>query len=443
MYYETLFYYKNLFFIELIVVEYLYAINLKKHKNFVPRFLICITISFTLCFLFPIISNNALSTSIMFLLLFLMSIVLMRICYDEKWINIIFCAFAAYTTQHLAYRSSYFLSTIILGENSPMVNLYTSSIEDFFTFNIYFLIWFIIYVITYIIIYTLTFIWFNSKLKKCTMKVKSVFVFILVVIGIIVDVAINTIIVYYVTDEISIILNSICNILTCFLLLYIQFNLLHTYELEDELSFVKKMWEKEKEKYLLAKENIDIINIKCHDLKHQIRKLKNNQQIDVTFLNELEDAVDIYNSIAKTGNGALDVILTEKSLLCSKNDVILTYVTDGAKLSFMAESDIYSLFGNALDNAIESVLKIEEKEKRIIELTIYQVNEFLSISIKNSFQGKIDFDENGFPITTKDDTMYHGYGVKSISLIAGKYEGNVSFRIKNEIFILNVLIPIK
>ena len=203
------------------------------------------------------------------------------------------------------------------------------------------------------------------------------------------------------------------------------------------------MWDKEKEQYLISKENIEIINIKCHDMKHQIRKIKNNEHVDDSIIKELEEAVAIYDSIAKTGNKALDVILTEKALYCSKNDIILTYVADGAKLSFMAESDIYSLFGNALDNAIESVLKIKETEKRIIELTIHQINEFVTISIKNSYSGVINFNENGIPITTKMDTAYHGYGVKSISLIADKYDGNVSFNTKNEIFNLSILLPLK
>ena len=443
MYYDSLFYYKNLFFIELLVAEFLYAFNLKKKDNFLLRFIITTCISITLCFVTPIISNDALYTSLMFFVMFIISIISMLICYDEKFINIIFCAFAAYTTQHLSYGVANFLTTMVSGDKTPMVDLYTSTINELFTFDLYFVLWFVIYILSYVIVYSLTFIWYNSKIKNRTMKVKSVSVFVLVSLGILVDIVFNTITIYHVQDKDSVILTGLYNTLSCFLLLYIQFNLLHTYELEHELDFVRKMWDKEKEQYLISKEHIDIINIKCHDMKHQIRKIKNNENVDGDIIKELENAVGIYDSIAKTGNEALDVILTEKALYCHKNDIILTYVADGAKLSFMVESDIYSLFGNALDNAIESVLKIEEKERRIIELTIRQVNEFVSISIKNSFEGKINFDSNGMPITTKSDTTYHGYGVKSISLIVDKYDGNVSFGIKNEIFNLSILLPLK
>ena len=130
-------------------------------------------------------------------------------------------------------------------------------------------------------------------------------------------------------------------------------------------------------------------------------------------------------------------------MYCKKNQITLTYIADGEKLNFMEESDIYSLFGNALDNALEAVIKIKEYDKRIIELKIHAVNDLLTINIRNSYEGKINFDDDGLPITTKEDSSYHGYGVKSIYLIVDKYNGNVSFKEKNNMFSLNILIPLE
>ena len=61
----------------------------------------------------------------------------------------------------------------------------------------------------------------------------------------------------------------------------------------------------------------------------------------------------------------------------------------------------------------------------------------------NIDDGKINFDDDGLPITTKEDSSYHGYGVKSIYLIVDKYNGNVSFKEKNNMFSLNILIPLE
>lgn len=65
----------------------------------------------------------------------------------------------------------------------------------------------------------------------------------------------------------------------------------------------------------------------------------------------------------KTGNKVLDTVLTTKSLYCNKHGIIFTCVADGTLLDFMDVMDICSIFGNALDNAIECEMKIPEKEK--------------------------------------------------------------------------------
>lgn len=443
MVFDSLFYYKNLFMLELLIAEFLFAVKLKKKNNFIVRFVISLCLALTISFLTPIFVNNAITSSLMFLFLFGVTILLMKICYDEKWINIIFCAFVSYTTQHLSYALSNLFTSLIDAEKSPMVDIYVSNAEHLFTFDAYFVLWFIIYIIIHILVYFFIYVWFNKQVRNNHIKLKSKSMFLLSSIGILINIILNTITIYDLNEKLFIILDSIYNSLCCFLLLYIQFNLLYTNELEDELGFVKKMWQQEKEQYLMSKENIDTLNIKCHDIKHQIRKIGQNKNVSDEIIRELEESISIYDSVAKTGNDALDVILTEKALFCIKNNIILTYIIDGEKLSFMLDTDIYSLFGNALDNAIEAVMKIKEKEKRVIELKVHKINEFLTITVKNSFEGNIVYDKGGLPITTKENPLYHGFGTKSIALIVDKYEGNVSFITKNELFNLNILLPIK
>ena len=72
--------------------------------------------------------------------------------------------------------------------------------------------------------------------------------------------------------------------------------------------------------------------------------------------------ISIYDSMLKTGNEALDVIFAEKSLVCRKNDIKLNCMIDGAKLSFMENTDIYALFGNLMDNAIEAIEKLKDND---------------------------------------------------------------------------------
>lgn len=153
--------------------------------------------------------------------------------------------------------------------------------------------------------------------------------------------------------------------------------------------------------------------------------------------------ISIYDADVKTGNEAIDIILTEKNLLCCNKKIKLTCMADCKKLFFIDDSDLYVLFGNALDNAIEAVSKIDNKEKRYIGFTVYNHNDMISINVNNFYSGEISLDKDGLPITTKDNKDYHGFGMKSIKMIVDKYHGDVSIVTKDNIFNLNIFIPIK
>jgi sensor histidine kinase regulating citrate/malate metabolism len=205
---------------------------------------------------------------------------------------------------------------------------------------------------------------------------------------------------------------------------------------------MQQLWDKTKEQYTFAKENIELINMKCHDFKHQIRTIRTAGTINPDVLQELEGYINIYDSITKTGNEALDVILTEKSLLCNKNNVQFTYIVDGDKLNFMREEDVYALFGNIVDNAIEATMQVEES-KRIVNLHVKMVNDMLVIRENNYYVGDLQF-ENGLPKTTKQDDKYHGFGLKSIKYVTEKYGGSYTLTADDGIFELNiVMFPFK
>lgn len=59
-------------------------------------------------------------------------------------------------------------------------------------------------------------------------------------------------------------------------------------------------------------------------------------------------------------------------MICQNKEIQFTYMADGEKLRFMDAKDIHSLFGNLLDNAIEAMEKIEDKDKRVMELQVRQ-----------------------------------------------------------------------
>ena len=101
-------------------------------------------------------------------------------------------------------------------------------------------------------------------------------------------------------------------------------------------------------------------------------------------------------------------------------------MADGTLLDFMAEMDISALFGNVLDNAIESVEKLDDKEKRLIHLSVAKQKNFLRIRSENYTEEKITF-KNGMPVTTKKDKRFHGFGMKSIQRACGTTGSNCGY----------------
>lgn len=211
----------------------------------------------------------------------------------------------------------------------------------------------------------------------------------------------------------------------------------------QELEAVQTVLQNQYLQYKQSKESIDLINYKYHDLKHQIAVLRSEEDPERrnAFLNKMEEEIRMYEVQNKTGNKVLDTVLTSKSLTCAKNDITFTCVADGTLLDFMDVTDICSIFGNALDNAIECEKEIPEKEKRLIHVTVSRQKDFLIIRVENYFEGNLKFRE-GVLATTKKNQDFHGYGIKSIRYTVNKYEGAVSINTKDNWFELKVLIPI-
>lgn len=143
--------------------------------------------------------------------------------------------------------------------------------------------------------------------------------------------------------------------------------------------------------------------------------------------------------MVETGNEALDTILTEKSLACSNEDIVLSCIADGAALDFMSPSDIYSFFGNALDNAIEAVRQVSDPERRNITLNVARRGKMVAVSIENFYELMPKF-QDGLPTTSKANKANHGFGVKSMQATCARYNGMLHVGAKDGVFYLNALL---
>lgn len=207
---------------------------------------------------------------------------------------------------------------------------------------------------------------------------------------------------------------------------------------QTELALQQQMWSVHRTQYEMSRESIEAINRKCHDLKHQVAALKHihdpRRQSEV--IDSLQSAVNIYDAILETGNQILDTVLTEKSLICGNHDIALSCIADGRQLAFLDPVDLYTLVGNALDNAIEATVSLPAEE-RLIRLRVQEKAGLVLLQIENPYSGTIQL-QDGLPLTHKADKQNHGFGVKSIRDITEKYQGILTLRAENGQFVLRI-----
>ncbi len=424
------------FVLELLLAESMYVFRFRRRKYFWIGMPFAVGACFLVAWLIPVLSDNPFYISVMFLCIFLVTLVMHKMLFDESLLTVAFCCIAGYTTQHLAYE---LYNIILVVFEYPASSGFYGTGEFAGIFPDLFVA--VMYVASYAPVYFVFYMLFSTKLRsREPVKLRSTFIFVLAVSVLIIDIVLNAVVVK--TDiagakSLRIVI-GVYNILCCFLSVFLQFEVSVRKKLENTLDRVEQMWRQASKQYEMSRENIELINMKCHDLKHQVRALGDGKTVSDKELKEIEKQISIYDSSVKTGNDALDVILTEKSLLCNKNGIIINIMADGKRLGFMTKEDIYTLFGNMLDNAIEAVKSVDE-DKRTIMLNIKAVGEMLVIRESNHFAEPIIF-EHGLPVT-KGDQRFHGYGVKSIKYVCDRYDGDLAVNTDKDLFTMNILFP--
>lgn len=212
-------------------------------------------------------------------------------------------------------------------------------------------------------------------------------------------------------------------------------------ELQRQNEAIEQLLRKEQSLYKLSKEAIDTINRKCHDLKHTVNAVKAGGVVSEEDIKEIEEALRQYDGFIRTGNKDLDIVVAEKYLRCVDNDITLSCIIDGKRLNFMSPGDVYSLFGNLLDNAIEYLETIEDAENRLITVNVQTHNRFVTVHVENYCKADTVF-SGGLPPTDKADKKRHGYGTLSIKHVVEKYGGTTVFSRAGNTFSVNIAIPV-
>jgi hypothetical protein len=196
--------------------------------------------------------------------------------------------------------------------------------------------------------------------------------------------------------------------------------------------------------FIKVEENNYKVRQLYHDMKNHlvcISQLCDNDDSKI-YLKNLNFELDKLDKTFDTGNRVLNIILSEKKSRCIENGINLNTYVDFSRSDFIEMSDVSTIFGNLLDNAIQACNKIENNDlPKKIDLRVFNKKGFCIIDITNTKVNQIVKKKNKI-FTTKEDDFLHGIGIKNIETAVKKYNGELTIDYSDKYFKVTIIIPI-
>lgn len=173
-----------------------------------------------------------------------------------------------------------------------------------------------------------------------------------------------------------------------------------------------------------------------HDMKNHLLILeRQNSQETKQMAADLRRQISDYEDYIHTGNDFLDVIIWDKAKKAKEQGIDFLAVADFSSGDFMEPMDISTIFGNALDNALEASVKLPPV-RRLITVKAGRMHDMLMIVFENN---AVIEKMNG---TSKEDKFLHGFGISNICKAVEKYNGECVIRPENGKFVMKIIIPL-
>lgn len=239
--------------------------------------------------------------------------------------------------------------------------------------------------------------------------------------------------------------------LACFLLLVINIIIfavnqrLITTEMEKAEIEGQKIKEKiDHDEYMMLKETHRQAASLNHDFKEHINALSSLIGSDNVAARKYIETIGTAAKplfIEYSDNKILNVLLSKKKEECAAKKIEFLIDPIQARLAFIKDMDIVTVFSNIINNAIESC---ECSAYKRINLNIHTANEnFIVIKLENSSSEK-PIVVNGELKTHKSDDKLHGIGMKNIMKALKSYEGTLDWEYnkQDKIFSTTILLKI-
>ena len=403
------------YIIEIILAEFLFFFHFERRNMFWFRFLVGLPVFVFLAIVLPNLVAY-LTPGFFSLIIFLLSLVLLKFLFSNPFSYLLFCSISAQLIQNMSYNIE--------------CCLYYPFQESFNLVGRFFLTSGCL-----LLVYGLSYFFLVRRMGKAA--IKGVYVYVMAIVTALFVYLMQFLLTVYGLDTYFV--ARLPLLVCCVFGLAVQFGFLSIRTSKEENEKLEILLERDARQYRQMAENAELISLKAHDLKHFLDAEKGGGVLDEER-EDIREALESFEADSDYGNGPLNVVLQEKKRICRENGIEFLVMADGKECSFLKPTDLIALVSNALDNAIEYEKKME-KGKRTILLTLSRKKDMLLFHVENYCPEKISF-VDGLPLTTKEDSRYHGFGLRSIRYVALKYHGMMNVETDGNLFTLDVLLPI-
>ncbi len=173
-----------------------------------------------------------------------------------------------------------------------------------------------------------------------------------------------------------------------------------------------------------------------HNFRHKLQVIASLAETEqygelLNAVREYEKDFEKTQVVRYTHNALIDAVLAVYVQKAEKAGIKLNLGFAFPDTFEANESELATALANAIENAINACEKVPQ-ENRFLEIKALNKPKFI-IMVRNSFVGKITFDEQGIPHSAEED---HGFGTRSIAAFCKKLGGYYEFKAADGIFTL-------
>ena len=226
----------------------------------------------------------------------------------------------------------------------------------------------------------------------------------------------------------------------------VTFALVRVFRMRAESDRYKRQLSMQIQQFAWMEQMVEDVRMFRHDFPKKMRPLiayldEDKPDEARELAQQFSDFVSETGERFHTGNYRLDTVLFCEQQIARRDGIRIDVSFDS---SFPAEGidpdDIYTIFPNALDNAIEATRRTSGE--KVITFRSHRSKQTVYVTICNPVASDVKT-KNGLPQTTKADRTAHGYGFRSIKKAAARYgDDNVSFSVEDGVFELRIFLNI-